>query len=136
MNQPKPKSQETIMRSNRILSTNINPKKPLIKALTKIFGLGPTRIKTLLKKLFISSTVTLTDLNKIQYRNLKLELESLVQTIKLELELKRYQTQRIERLISLNTFHGTRHKLGRPVRGQRTHSNAKTQRKLAAKNLK
>jgi len=108
-----------------IFDSYINENKPLSLSLTKIVGIGKTKSKKICYELGIQSSCTLQLLQDSQYKKLR-------KLLNLELTGKRLvQKQRsdINQLIQKRCYRGIRHKNNLPVRGQRTHSNAKTQKK-------
>ena len=110
-----------------ILNTNLKKKKPVTKALTDIFGLGKKLSKQICDQLGISSKLKIKQLTNIQ---LELLTQLINQNYKISSELKRNNKKNIERLIRIASYRGFRHSQGLPVRGQKTHGNAQTCRKL------
>ena len=90
-----------------------------------IYGMGLTRARDILAKTNIDLDVRVQDLTDEQV-NL---LTSVIQTdYKVEGDLRRDVTANIKRLMEINCYRGLRHKRGLPVRGQRTHTNARTRK--------
>ena len=112
-----------------ILGVNIPDNKSIVIGLTYIYGIGPTLSKLICHKLHINPLSKPKDLINKQL-NL---LAKLVNEYTIEMDLKKSIKDNIENLIHLGTYRGLRHKLGLPVRGQRTRSNARTQRYLSKK---
>jgi len=110
----------------RILGIFISSSKKLFVALQAIYGIGYTTAHNVLKLLNINPFLTITDLTDNQISSLR---EFLLK-MKLEGDLKRQVKINIKHLITINCFRGKRHLKGLPVRGQRTHTNRKTCRKL------
>ena len=79
------------------------------------------------KKLGFSINLKIKDLSKEQLNKLTLAIESL--ELNLGSELKKLKSLTLKRLISIKSYKGFRRNQGFPIRGQRTHSNAKTARK-------
>lgn len=115
----------------RIIGIDIPANKRLVISLTYIYGIGNTLAKQLVEKLKLdpnmkASKLTETDIAKI---NTILQSDYIV-----EGDLKRQVQNNIKRLISVHCYRGQRHRLGLPVRGQRTRTNART-RKGKAKTI-
>jgi small subunit ribosomal protein S13 len=94
-------------------------------ALTAIFGIGRSVSKKILTEANIpleknSDELTEADVSKIR--------EILERSYKVEGDLRRETTLNIKRLVDLGCYRGLRHRRGLPVRGQRTHSNARTRK--------
>jgi small subunit ribosomal protein S13 len=110
-----------------ILGAHIPNNKSLKIALNSIHGIGN---KTSLKschKLNIIPHVYVYQLTDFQINKLKKEIRNYI----IGLNLKNKIKNRVKTLIYIGCYRGFRHNLGLPVRGQRTHTNAKTQKKLA-----
>jgi len=112
-----------------LLGVNIPDNKILVIGLTYIYGIGLTKSKLICKRLNLPLSTKPGDLNPKIYNR----MAKLVTKYTIEMDLKKQIKQNIENLINLGTFRGLRHKLGLPVRGQRTRSNARTQRYLSNK---
>jgi len=107
-----------------ILDTEILGKKSIFFSLTKIYGLGCSQVRLICKKLGFSENVTLLDLTEEQ-------LEELVRFVSksgltLTKDLKKYQSILLQQKVNIRCYKGLRRVRGLPVRGQRTHTNAKT----------
>jgi len=96
-------------------------------ALTKIFGIGISNAQKICKFLNIPYTITTQELTELQKINISTYIK---QTFNVELKLKQQISVNIENLISTNSVKGFRHRSNLPVRGQRTHSNAQTCRRV------
>jgi small subunit ribosomal protein S13 len=108
----------------RILGINITEKKAIKIALTTIYGIGISTAERICKICDINP-----DKKAIEISDEKLQLIREViksENILVEGELRRLKTMNIKRLIDMKCYRGHRHKYRLPVRGQRTHSNAKT----------
>ena len=106
------------------------PDQKLVRiGLNLIYGLGPSKAKKLCDKLNIHENLRFKNLTDPQKNALARELSYL----KLESRLKKEIRDNIERLKSFRCYRGVRHLNGLPVRGQRTHTNAKTQKYLSRK---
>lgn len=109
------------------LNTNLNPKKKVYIALTKIYGLGKHQCFQICNELGISSEKCLKQLTQIELEKLA---NFITQNYAIGLDIKRTTVQNIQRLIKIGTYRGFRHIDGLPVRGQNTHGNSKTVRKF------
>lgn len=99
----------------------------------KIKGLGPYKAKNLCYKLGISEKTNIISLNKDKLDLLNKHLMLLRKNNEIEVGLTNTIYNNIIKLININSYYGIRHKLGYPVRGQRTRSNGKTAHKLNIK---
>lgn len=109
----------------RIASVNIPDNKRLVVSLTYIYGLGPTMAAEICNKAKISKdkkVKELTDQELISLRNI-IERE-----YKVEGDLKREVTLNIKKKKDIRCYQGLRHIRKLPVRGQNTHSNARTRK--------
>ena len=101
-------------------------------ALTAIYGIGRARARTICATAGVNHSTKVKDLSDTQMDKLREQ----VSKITVEGELRREVSMNIKRLIDLGTWRGKRHRLGLPVRGQRTRTNARTRkgpRKAAVK---
>jgi small subunit ribosomal protein S13 len=101
-------------------------------ALTAIFGVGRARARTICAAAGVNHAAKVKDLSDNQMDKLREQ----VSKIAVEGDLRREVSMNIKRLIDLGTWRGKRHRLGLPVRGQRTRTNARTRkgpRKAAVK---
>lgn len=112
----------------RILGNTLDSRKKVYIALTRIYGIGISRSKSILKSLNINPDVKVSDLTNENVSNLRDLLEN--ETFQLEGNLKRLLKQNINRLIEIGSYRGKRHLKGLPTRGQRTRTNSRTSRKL------
>ena len=109
----------------RIAGINIPPNKIVSIALTYIHGIGLHSSKQICQKLDISKDVRVSKLTEDQV----LKITEYINTNhKVEGDLRREVSLNIKRFIDLVAYRGTRHKKKLPVRGQRTHSNARTRK--------
>ena len=93
-------------------------------ALTAILGIGRSRARAVCDAAGVSHTVKIKDLSDTQMDKLREQ----VSKITVEGDLRRETSMNIKRLIDLGTWRGKRHRLGLPVRGQRTRTNARTRK--------
>ena len=110
-----------------LLNTHLNAKKKVAQALTKIYGLGTFQCSQICDELGISSQIRL---NQLTDTEIDLLNNFILQNYDIGIERKRTQLQNIHRLIKIGTYRGFRHIDGLPVRGQKTHGNSQTVRKL------
>jgi len=101
--------------------------KPLLSALSSIYGIGTTNSFLICKKLGFSRNLTVKDLSKEQIRRLVKGIESL--NLLLSGDLLKSRLLIAKRLVSIKSYKGLRRYQGLPIRGQRTHTNARTARK-------
>ena len=109
----------------RIAGINIPPNKIISIALTYIHGIGLHSSKQICDKLTIARDIRVNSLTEEQVLKIT---EYINKNHKVEGDLRRDVSLNIKRLIDLATFRGSRHKKKLPVRGQRTHSNARTRK--------
>ncbi len=109
----------------RIVGVDLPRQKRVEIGLQSIFGIGPTRAKVLMEKMGIDDRARVNDLTDEQANT----LTNLIQNdYKVEGDLRREVTGNVKRLMEINCYRGIRHKRGLPVRGQRTHTNARTRK--------
>lgn len=109
----------------RIAGVNVPTDKRVGVALTYIYGIGPTRNKKILEQANIDPDVRVKDLSDSEVNRIR---EIIEKNFKVEGDLRREVSQNIGRLKEVSSYRGTRHKLGLPVRGQRTKTNSRTKR--------
>ena len=110
-----------------ILRTHMK-KKYLIHGLQSVYGIGESLSKKICKSLGFQTTFLLKNISDEQIFHLGQSVEEW--NIALKGELQRWLKQKIDRLATLRTYSGIRHRQGLPVRGQRTHTNARTAKRL------
>ena len=101
-------------------------------ALTAIFGIGRARARAICGAAGVTPSVKVKDLSDTQMDKLREQVAKFA----VEGDLRREVSMNIKRLVDLGTWRGKRHRLGLPVRGQRTRTNARTRkgpRKAAVK---
>ncbi|WP_119301807.1 30S ribosomal protein S13 [Dongia deserti] len=109
----------------RIAGVNIPTQKRVIIALTYITGIGQAKAKEIVAKVGIPverRVSQLTDAEVVRIR------EVIDQDYTVEGDLRRETAMNIKRLMDLGCYRGLRHRKGLPVRGQRTHTNARTRK--------
>ncbi|MBI1871276.1 MAG: 30S ribosomal protein S13 [Chlamydiae bacterium] len=109
----------------RILGVDIPKDKRVEIALTYLFGVGKSLSNEILKKTQISPDVRAKDLTEDEVAKISGVIQK---EYKVEGDLRREISQNIKRLIGVGCYRGVRHKKGLPVRGQRTHTNARTRK--------
>jgi small subunit ribosomal protein S13 len=109
----------------RIAGVNIPTNKRVLIALQYIHGIGPKKAEEITTKVGIPAerrVNELTDAEVIQIR------ETIDRDFIVEGDLRRNVAMNIKRLMDLGNYRGLRHRRGLPVRGQRTHTNARTRK--------
>jgi small subunit ribosomal protein S13 len=109
------------------LETKLPEHKSVHFALTNIYGIGKTTAFVVCKKLGFSINLKIKDLTQEQ----TLEMLQVIDSLNLNLnnELKKLKSLTLKNLVSIKSYKGLRRVRGLPVRGQRTHTNAKSARK-------
>ncbi|PAX54180.1 30S ribosomal protein S13 [Brunnivagina elsteri] len=109
----------------RIAGVDLPRDKRIEIGLTYIFGIGLSRSKAILAATGVNPDIRVKDLNDADVSALRGEVESNYQV---EGDLRRLEALSIKRLVDIGTYRGRRHRMGLPVRGQRTRTNARTRR--------
>jgi len=109
----------------RIAGVDLPREKRVEIALTYIYGIGQTTAKKVVEKAGVNPTTRTKDLTDDETRRIR---ESIEQITKVEGDLRRDVSMNIKRLMDLACYRGLRHRKGLPVRGQRTHTNARTRK--------
>jgi small subunit ribosomal protein S13 len=109
----------------RIAGVNIPTNKRVEIALTYIHGIGRTKAREITKKLDIGPERRVQDLTDQEVLQIR---ESIDANHTVEGDLRRQVAMNIKRLMDLASYRGLRHRKGLPVRGQRTHTNARTRK--------
>ncbi len=109
----------------RIAGVNIPTDKRVVIGLTYIFGIGPHRAQEIITKLGIPADRRVNQLTEDEVIRIR---ESIDREYHVEGDLRRETAMNIKRLMDLGTYRGLRHRKGLPVRGQRTHTNARTRK--------
>ena len=108
----------------RIKNIDLPKNKRIVVALTYIYGIGPTRAHEICAAAKVSEDVRTDDLTVDQINALRAEADKYV----LVGDLKREVEMNIKTKMEINSYQGTRHKKGLPVRGQHTSRNARTRK--------
>ena len=109
----------------RIAGVDLPRNKRMEIALTYIFGIGRARSREILKKADISFDKRTDGVDENEIRKIRDIIEA---EYKVEGDLRREISMNIKRLMDLGCYRGLRHRKGLPVRGQRTHTNARTRK--------
>jgi small subunit ribosomal protein S13 len=109
----------------RIAGIDLPPNKRAVISLQYIYGIGSTSAQKIIASAGIDPTTRTKDLTDDQARKLREIIEA---DYKVEGDLRREVTMNIKRLMDLGCYRGLRHRKGLPVRGQRTHTNARTRK--------
>jgi small subunit ribosomal protein S13 len=109
----------------RIAGVNIPTAKRVEVALTYIHGIGRTKAKELCGALDIAESRRVNDLTDAEVLKIREYIDA---NLTVEGDLRREAQMNIKRLMDLGCYRGLRHRRGLPVRGQRTHTNARTRK--------
>jgi small subunit ribosomal protein S13 len=109
----------------RIAGVDLPRNKRVVIALTYIYGVGNTTARQILDKAGVGQSIRTDDLNDEQLSAIRRVIES---DYKVEGDLRREVQTKIKRLMDLGCYRGLRHRRSLPVRGQRTHTNARTRK--------
>jgi small subunit ribosomal protein S13 len=109
----------------RIAGVNIPTQKRVVIALQYIYGVGPRRAKQICQKVGIPDMRRVNDLTDAEVLQIR---ETIDRDYVVEGDLRRDTAMNIKRLMDLGCYRGLRHRRGLPVRGQRTHTNARTRK--------
>ena len=109
----------------RIAGVNLPTNKRVVIALQYIHGIGAAKAKEITAKLSIASERRIQDLTDQEVLHIREEID---RDHSVEGDLRRETAMNIKRLMDLACYRGLRHRKGLPVRGQRTHTNARTRK--------
>ena len=109
----------------RIAGVDLPAEKRIEISLQYIFGIGKATAKSICEKATVDPTKRTKDLSDDEVRRIREAIEASVQV---EGDLRRDVSMNIKRLMDLGCYRGLRHRKGLPVRGQRTHTNARTRK--------
>ncbi len=109
----------------RISGVDIPSEKRSIIGLTYVFGIGKQTSGEILKKAGIAETVRVKDLTEEEVTKIRGIIEK---DYEVEGDLRRSVNMNIKRLMDVGSYRGLRHRRGMPVRGQRSHTNARTRK--------
>jgi small subunit ribosomal protein S13 len=109
----------------RIAGVDIPREKRVVISLQYIFGIGSSVAEKICERAQVDQTVRTKDLTDDQTRRIREVIDA---DFKVEGDLRREISMNIKRLMDLGAYRGLRHRKGLPVRGQRTHTNARTRK--------
>ena len=109
----------------RIAGVDLPAKKRAEIGLTYIYGIGRTRALSLLHRASVDATKKVADLTEDEINRVRTLIEN---EGSVEGDLRKELSMNIKRLIEMGSYRGLRHRRGLPVRGQRTHTNARTRK--------
>lgn len=109
----------------RIAGVDIPREKRLLISLTYIYGIGRSQAHDICEATGINESTRVRDLTDAEVTKLRAWIE---ENVKVEGDLRREVSQNIKRKMEIGCYQGLRHRRGLPVRGQRTHTNARTRK--------
>ena len=109
----------------RIAGVDLPARKRAEIGLTYIYGIGRTRALSLLHRANVDSMKMVSDLTEEEVNRIRTIIEN---EGEVEGDLRKELSMNIKRLIEMGSYRGLRHRRGLPVRGQRTHTNARTRK--------
>jgi small subunit ribosomal protein S13 len=109
----------------RISGVDIPREKRLVISLTYVFGVGRSTAEKICASTGIDESTRTRDLTDEEINKIRAYID---QNVKVEGDLKREVQQDIKRKMEIGSYQGLRHRKGLPVRGQRTHTNARTRK--------
>ncbi len=109
----------------RIAGVDIPRNKRIVVSLTYIYGIGPSVSGRILKEAGIDESRRTHELSDAEVARIRSVIGA---NATVEGDLRKEVAMNIKRLMDLNTYRGLRHRRGLPVRGQRTHTNARTRK--------
>lgn len=109
----------------RIAGVNIPSQKKIVIGLTYVYGIGRYNAECIVKKAGIPDDKRVFDLTDQEILKIREVIDS---DYKVEGDLRRVVSMNVKRLMDLGCYKGLRHRKGLPVRGQRTHTNARTRK--------
>ena len=115
----------------RIAGINLPTNKRVLVALTYIHGIGKVTSQKICESAGVNMSTRVNELSEHEVASIRQQIDG---NVVVEGDLRRERTINIKRLMDLGCYRGLRHRRGLPVRGQRTHTNART-RKGPAKSI-
>jgi len=109
----------------RIEGIDLPRNKRIEVGLTYIYGIGPTRARTILSSTNVNPDIRVKDLSELEVNSLR---EFIARSYKVEGDLRREVQMNIKRLIEIGCYRGLRHRRNLPVHGQRTRTNSRTRK--------
>ncbi len=111
--------------ATRLVGVDLPSDKRIENALTYIYGIGLTTSKKVLAETGVNPDIRVKDLTEDDLTKLRDYIQN---NLKVEGDLHREVTMNVKRLMEIGCYRGLRHRRGLPVRGQRTHTNARTRK--------
>lgn len=108
----------------RIAGVDVPREKRIVISLTYIYGIGKSTAREILGKAGVSEDTRVRDLTDDELNKVR----EVIDTYKIEGDLRREQSLNIKRLMEIASYRGIRHRRGLPVRGQHTKNNARTRK--------
>jgi small subunit ribosomal protein S13 len=108
----------------RIAGVNVPTNKRVEVGLTYVFGIGRAAAGDIVRQAGVNPDTKVKDLTEDEV----VKLREAVESREVEGELRRERSQNVKRLSEIGSYRGLRHRRGLPVRGQRTHTNARTRK--------
>ena len=109
----------------RLFGVDLPREKRIEIGLTYIYGIGNTTAKKLIAETGVNPDIRVTDIPEDDLQKIR---EYIDKNLTVEGDLHREVSQNIKRLMEIGCYRGLRHRKGLPVRGQRTHTNARTRK--------
>ena len=109
----------------RIAGVDLPRDKRVVIALTYIYGIGRTRAEEIIEATELDPDVRVRDMSDDAVQRIRVHIDN---NFRVEGDLRREVANNIKRKIEIGSYQGIRHRLGLPVRGQRTHTNARTRK--------
>ncbi|HEV7893056.1 MAG TPA: 30S ribosomal protein S13 [Pyrinomonadaceae bacterium] len=109
----------------RVVGVDLPVNKRIGIGLTYIYGIGRSRASSILQEADVSADVRVRDLDEAQLNRIRQTIEAQGEV---EGDLRKRVQMDIKRLMDIGCYRGLRHRRGLPVRGQRTHTNARTRK--------
>ena len=109
----------------RIAGVNVPVRRRVEIALTYIYGIGPARARSIRERTGVNEKARISDLTENEVMQIRQIIDA---DFQVEGDLRREVSMNIKRLMDIGCNRGLRHRRGLPVRGQRTHTNARTRK--------
>jgi small subunit ribosomal protein S13 len=109
----------------RLVGIDLPRDKRIEVGLTYIYGIGPSTAKKIISETGVDPDIRVKDLSEDDLAKLR---DYITENYTVEGDLHREVSQNIKRLMEIGCYRGLRHRRGLPVRGQRTHTNARTRK--------
>ena len=109
----------------RIAGVDLKKNKRIDVALTQIYGIGDTSARKILEKATVDRSIKVQDLTEAQIAAIRKAIDT---DFKVEGDLRKEVSMHVKMLIDMGCYRGVRHRKNLPVRGQRTHTNARTRK--------